>query len=62
MIYGGKSIPMIALRSHHSIIMDDFLIPETPQPIVVVSQSSYCLKFLLELWNTLQPEQLLAPL
>ena len=30
-----KSIPMITLWYHHSVIMADFLMPETQQPIIV---------------------------
>ena len=40
---------MIALWSHHSIIMADFLMPETQQPIMVIIQSFYFLKLLVEL-------------
>ena len=56
--YRDKSIPMIALWYHHSVIMDDFLIPGTQQPIIIgccvpvntlIIHSSYFLKHLVEL-------------
>ena len=43
---------MIALWYHHSVIMADFLMPETQQPIIVIIliiYSSYFLQVLVEL-------------
>ena len=48
-----KSIPMIAFCGvQHSVIMADFIMPETQQPIVVIIliiYSLYLLKNLIEL-------------
>ena len=47
-MYGEKSIPMIALCCHHSVIMADFLMPVIQQPINDI-YSLYFLKDLVEL-------------
>ena len=53
-MYGEKSIPMIALWCCHSVIMADFIVPETQQPIIhvviiLIIYSSYFLEVLVEL-------------
>ena len=50
-IYRGRCIPMNALWCHQLVIMADFLMPETQQPIIVIIliiNSSRFLKILQE--------------
>ena len=52
MIYREKSIPMTALWCPASVIMADFIMPETQQPtivIILIIYSPYLLKDLVEL-------------
>ena len=47
-----KGVPMIALWFYHSVNVDDFLMPETQQPIIIIIliiYSSYYLTNLVKL-------------
>ena len=42
MIYGGKCIPIIALLCLNSVILADFLVPETRQTVITIVVSVIC--------------------
>ena len=51
-LYADTSIPMTALWCPHSVIMANFMMPETHQPVIVIIliiYSVYLLKNLVEL-------------